>query len=239
MDFNLLSEKIFSGELSQLTDQKLLISTINAHSFNLSQTDPGFSKALRESDVLLPDGISIIWALRLLFKKKLRKIAGADLFFYEMDRINKKNGKCFFLGSSVPTLQSIYERASAEFPNIIITTYSPPFKAKFNSDDNFKIISAINTFKPDVLFIGMTAPKQEKWAREHFDKLLGVGHICCIGAVFDFYARTISRAPKWLISIGLEWLFRLVKEPRRLWRRYLKGNSEFILLIFKEMWKGM
>ena len=95
------------------------------------------------------------------------------------------------------------------------------------------MIRKVNDFNPDVLFIGMTAPKQEKWAYQHFNEL-EAGHICCIGAVFDFYAGNIERAPGWMIDSGLEWLFRLLKEPRRMWRRYLIGNSKFIWLIIKE-----
>jgi len=95
------------------------------------------------------------------------------------------------------------------------------------------MIKAVNDFKPDVLFVGMTAPKQEKWAYAHFDEL-AVGHVCCIGAVFDFYAGTVNRAPKWMISIGMEWLYRLISEPGRMWKRYLIGNTKFIWAVFRE-----
>ena len=95
------------------------------------------------------------------------------------------------------------------------------------------MLTAINSIKPDVLFIGLTAPKQEKWAYKHFNEL-EARHICSIGAVFDFYAGTVTRSPKWMIDYGLEWLYRLLKEPRRMWQRYLKGNLIFIFLIIKE-----
>ena len=95
------------------------------------------------------------------------------------------------------------------------------------------MLEAINTFQPDVLKIGMTAPKQEKWSFQHYGQL-NVGHICCIGAVFDFYAGTIKRAPKWMIKMGLEWFYRLIKEPRRMWQRYLIGNFIFIYHIINE-----
>ena len=99
------------------------------------------------------------------------------------------------------------------------------------------MLEKINAFEPDALFVGMTAPKQEKWAYEHFTHLQA-GHICCIGAVFDFYAGTISRAPQWMIQMGLEWLYRLIKEPRRMWRRYLIGNSKFIWAVVKEKYNS-
>jgi N-acetylglucosaminyldiphosphoundecaprenol N-acetyl-beta-D-mannosaminyltransferase len=182
----------------------------------------------------LPDGISVVWAVRLLTGKKLHKIAGADLFFFEMNRLNEMGGSCFFLGSSENTLNRIINRSSSEFPNVRIGKYSPPYKPVFTLEDNNIMIESVNAFNPDVLFVGMTAPKQEKWAYEHFNSL-SARHICCIGAVFDFYAGTVSRAPDWMINVGLEWFYRLVKEPSRMWRRYLIGNSKFVFYVIKEI----
>lgn len=224
---------IFRGSLSDIKDNKQLISTINAHSYNIARSDKEFDEALHNSDVLIPDGISIVWAVQLLTREKIKKIAGADLFFYEMDRIAKRNGKVFFLGSNNTTLEKIKKRAVEAFPNVEVHTYSPPYKSEFTEQDNHEMISAINIVQPEVLFIGMTAPKQEKWAYMHLDRL-NVGHICCIGAVFDFYAGTIKRAPKWMIRLGLEWFYRLIKEPKRMWRRYVIGNVKFIWYVFKE-----
>ena len=147
-----------------------------------------------------------------------------------MNRINESHGSCFFLGSTNNNINAIREKAKLEFPNIRVYGYSPPFKPEFSDEDNNKMIEEVNKVKPDALFIGMTAPKQEKWAFLNFDKL-NAGHICCIGAVFDFYAGSVKRAPKWMINLGLEWLYRLLKEPKRMWKRYLIGNSKFILYI--------
>lgn len=236
-NFYLRGTDLFDRELKSIPDKKLLISTINAYCYILAQTDKFYSEALCKSDILLPDGVSIIWAKQFLTGIKLSKIAGADLFYHEMNRLNDIGGSCFFLGSTQNTLDLIRKHAEQEFPKIKIHTYSPPYKPEFSSDDNKKMLEAINGVNPDVLFIGLTAPKQEKWAYQHFNEL-NVGHICCIGAVFDFYAGTINRSPKWLINLGLEWFYRLLKEPRRLWRRYLKGNSEFIWLVLKEKFNG-
>lgn len=224
---------IFNGSLKELEDTKLLISTINAHSFNVTKEDQLFKDSLMNSDILIPDGISIVWALKWLSNKSIKKIAGADLFYYEMKRLQKKGGKCFFLGSTNQTLTKIKERALKEFPDIRVESYSPPYKAEFSKEDSYNMIQAVNEFNPDVLFIGLTAPKQEKWAYQHLEKLQ-TGHICCIGAVFDFYAGTIERAPDWMIDFGLEWFYRLAKEPRRMWRRYIIGNVRFIWYIFNE-----
>jgi N-acetylglucosaminyldiphosphoundecaprenol N-acetyl-beta-D-mannosaminyltransferase len=229
---------IFNSSLETLSHEKLLITTLNAHSYNIAQTNLKFNEALKHSDVLLPDGISIVWAKRFLDGTALKKIAGADLFHYEMNRLNESQGSCFFLGSTAHTLKLIKAKAALEFPHVKVETYSPPFKSTFNDQDTTVMLAAIGQFNPDVLFIGMTAPKQELWAYEHF-KAIQAKHICCIGAVFDFYAGTTHRAPKWLITLGLEWLFRFISEPKRLWKRYLIGNTQFIFLILKEKFRSL
>jgi N-acetylglucosaminyldiphosphoundecaprenol N-acetyl-beta-D-mannosaminyltransferase len=231
----LLSDKnIYNQDLKYLEDRKLVIDTINAHCFNLAQNDAEYAEALSKCDILLPDGVSIKIAIRLLTGNKIKKIAGADLFFYEMKKLNEKNGVCFFLGSIESTLQLIINHAAEEFPNVKIYYYSPPFRSEFSSIEDSIMIDKINACDPDVLFIGMTAPKQEKWAYKNCKKL-NVKHICSVGAVFDFYAGTIHRAPKWLINLGLEWFYRLIKEPSRMWKRYLIGNVKFIRFILTEM----
>lgn len=224
---------LFNKPLISLPSNKLLINTLNAHCYNIAQKDKAYTEALISSDILLPDGVSVVFAMRFLYGKHFTKIAGADLFFYEMDRLSKSEGKCFFLGSNTETLKRINIQAKQQYPNVKIEYYSPPYKDKFTDSDNQQMLTAINNFKPDVLFIGMTAPKQEKWAYEHYDKL-EVGHICSIGAVFDFFAGTIQRAPQWMIKIGLEWLYRLLKEPLRMWRRYILGNTKFIISMLSE-----
>ena len=221
--------KIFDKNLNSLGPEKQLITTINAHSYNVTKSDDLFKDSLMKSDVLIPDGVSVVWAVKWLTGKSLKKIAGADLFFYEMDRLNGSNGKCFFLGSTDQTLLKIKENASKQYPNVNLETFSPPYKPEFSAEDNAEMVKAVNNFNPDVLFIGLTAPKQEKWAYQNFDKL-NVGHIGCIGAVFDFYAGNIDRAPQWMIRLGLEWFYRLMKEPRRLWKRYLIGHLNVLYM---------
>jgi len=219
--------------LDKKQNDKILINTINTHSFNLTLEDNEFREALLRSDVLLPDGVGILLALRVLNKDKRNKIAGYDLLIYELDRLDKTGGKCFFLGSSDKVLELIGQRLKSEYPHIIYSLYSPPFREEFSEEENLLMIKAVNQFSPDVLFIGMTAPKQEKWAAKHFGEL-NARHICSIGAAFEFFAKTKKRSPKWLIKIWLEWLYRLIKEPLRLWRRYIIGILRFLFPLFKE-----
>lgn len=228
--------ELFNGPLQEITSSKKLITTLNAHSYNTVKKDPVFREALQASDILLPDGISVVLAAHLLQGKKIKKIAGDDLFRYEMQRTQSIGGKCFFLGSSETTLNLIKERAQKEFPGLQVYCYSPPYKPQFTEEDNLAMIDAVNKVEPDVLFVGMTAPKQEKWAFAHYEQLKA-GHICCIGAVFDFYAGTVQRAPAWMISVGMEWFYRLIREPRRMWRRYLIGNTLFVSEILKEKFR--
>lgn len=222
--------------LSSIPPGKKLINTINAHSFNTAQKDELFAEALKNGDYLIPDGASIVKACRWLNAKSQPKerIAGWDLFEFEMERLNKKGGRCMFMGSSPKVLGLIVKKAKVVYPNIKVVTYSPPYKPEFTEEENGTIVHAINEADPDLLWIGMTAPKQEKWTYSHWDELKIHCHVGTIGAVFDFFAGTYQRAPSWWQEHSLEWLYRLVKEPRRMWRRYVIGNPLFLLNIKRE-----
>ena len=222
--------------LKDIPQGKVLINTINAHSFNTAQKDELFAEALKNGDYLIPDGASIVKACRWLGCKSQprERVAGWDLFEYEMERLNEKGGRCMFMGSSEKVLALIVEKARTAYPNIEVVTYSPPYKPEFTDGDNRAIIKAINDADPDLLWIGMTAPKQEKWTYAHWNELNIRCHVGTIGAVFDFFAGTAVRAPRWWQKHSLEWLYRLIKEPRRMWRRYVVGNPLFIRNVFKE-----
>lgn len=232
-DLNLVVDR---KALASISNGKILINTVNAHSFNTAQKDDLFADALRNGDYLIPDGASIVKACKWTKAKSQPKerIAGWDLFVLEMEKLNRKGGKCFFMGSSPNVLELVKKRAATDYPNITVETYSPPYKPEFSKEDNEAIIHAINQACPDLLWIGMTAPKQEKWAFEHWDELDIHCHCGTIGAVFDFFAGTIKRAPQWWQRHSLEWLYRLMKEPKRMWRRYVLGNILFLYNITKE-----
>lgn len=232
-DLDILTSR---AELAKLPEGKLLINTINAFSYDNARKDVLFSEALQKGDVLIPDGISIVKACRFLNAKSRPKerIAGWDLFVYEMEKLNRVGGKVMFLGSSDAVLNLIRHRVAEKYPKIEVDTYSPPYKPEFSDEDNEAMISAINHSNPDLLWIGMTAPKQEKWAYTHLNRLDVHCHIGTIGAVFDFFAGTVKRAPERWQRAGLEWLYRLLSEPRRMWRRYFIGNAKFIYYIMVE-----
>ena len=276
-------------ELAAIPNGKVLINTINAHSYNTAQKDELFAEALKNGDALIPDGASVVKACRWLKAKYQPKerIAGWDLFEYEMgkqeergkrkeegehqtpksqkskdiltedgrnsaaprDSLDKSDSpldlhesswepihkpKVMFMGSSEKVLGMIREKAKVVYPHLEVVTYSPPYKPEFTEEDNAAIIKAINDANPDLLWIGMTAPKQEKWAYSHWDELDIHCHCGTIGAVFDFFAGTAKRAPKWWQKHSLEWLYRLIIEPKRMWRRYIIGNALFLWNIWKE-----
>lgn len=241
-------------ELRKIPDGKTLINTINAHSYNVAQKDSLFAEALANGDYLIPDGASIVKACRWRkgLSKPKERIAGWDLFELEMDRLNNeesgmkseesdsvdveqkaKKKTVMFMGSSEKVLELIKMRCKVDYPNLNVVTYSPPYKPEFSEEDNRKIIEAINTANPDLLWIGMTAPKQEKWTYSHWNQLQIYCHVGTIGAVFDFFAGTVKRAPVWWQKHSLEWLYRLLKEPRRMWRRYIIGNTKFLWNIWR------
>lgn len=239
-DLNILGSK---AELAALPEGKLLINTINAHSYNTARKDELFAEALTNGDVLIPDGVSIVKACRWIKAKSLPKerIAGWDLFEFEMNKLEEcgrtlrsPQRTVMFMGSSQKVLDLIVKRAAEVYPHLNIVTYSPPYKPEFSEEDNKAIIEAINAVDPDLLWIGMTAPKQEKWTYSHWNELNIHCHVGTIGAVFDFFAGTVERAPMWWQCHGLEWLYRLLKEPKRMWRRYIIGNTLFLWNMLKE-----
>jgi len=216
-----LGYPIYNSSLENLpTKSKLLVNTINQYSYCISEEDAAFKKSLLESDVLLPDGVGIVLASKWLNGISVKKIAGADFHECQLKRLNNIHGSCFYLGASNETLAKIETRLQKEYPNVKFGSYSPPYKPEFTEEDNLKMIASVNSFKPDVLFVGMTAPKQEKWSHANLDRL-DAKIICSIGAVFDFYAGTVERPNKVWRHLGLEWLGRLLKEPKRMSRRYI------------------
>ena len=229
-------------ELDRIPAGKILINTINVHSYNTAQKDEVFAEALCKGDYLIPDGAHLVKACRWLKAKSqpALRIAGWDLFIFEMERLEGRckranvRGKVMFLGSSEEVLALIRKRAAVDYPHLYIITYSPPFKPEFSDEENQAMIGAVNRADPDLLWISMTAPKQEKWAYLHWDELNIHCHCGTVGAVFEFYAGTQKRAPLSWQRNSLEWLHRLIMEPRRMWRRYIIGAAKFLYYMLKE-----
>lgn len=230
----ILGYSVFEENLDKIIfDRKTIINTLNVHSYSVAKRDELFKNALNSSDILIPDGIGIVYASKILNHKSIKKIAGYDAFVFLMEKLEKENGSCFFLGSSENTLKKIISRAKKDYPNVKVHTHSPPFKKEFDENDNIDMVNAINTVGPDVLFVGMTAPKQEKWVHAQ-NKNLNVDIICSIGAVFDFYAGTIERPSKIWIDLGLEWFIRFLQNPKKMLPRVFVSTPVFLMDLFSE-----
>lgn len=206
-----------------------IVACANPHSLVEAASDAEFSRSLFAADLLLPDGAGIVIASKVLGRPVRERVAGME-FFLEYSRLSHIRGgiRYFFLGSSDAVLSAIRDRVNREYPEIqVVGLYSPPFKSEFSDADNAEMLQIINAAAPDALWVGMTAPKQEKWVDEHKDRLQ-VQMVASIGAVFDFYAGSKPRAPAWVRNIGLEWLPRLFREPRRLARRNFISSPVFM-----------
>lgn len=225
---SILGYNIYAGSKEFFTDGVTgVVDTLNPHSYILARKDALFSEALKSADWLIPDGVGIKYAAKVLEKRNIEKIAGSDLHEVIINSLDNKGGSCFYMGSSEEVLAGIREKVAKEHPAVRVGTYSPPFSGAFTSEENREIINAVNSFSPDVLFVGMTAPRQEKWVHEHRDRL-NVPLICSVGAVFDFYTGTVQRSGQFWIKMGLEWLPRLLREPRRLWKRNFVSTPLFL-----------
>lgn len=231
---DILGYKLFIGSKTFFSNcVSGVVNCLNPNAYVVAVADRVFKKALENSDYLVADGVGIQIAATIIKGKKIEKIAGFDLHIQLLKRLETEKGRCFYLGSSELILSKIEQRLAKDFPEITAGSYSPPYKKEFSAEDNLGMINAVNTFAPDVLFVGMTAPKQEKWVYQN-RKFINAPVICCIGAVFDFYAGTVKRPGKFWISLGLEWLPRLLQEPRRLWRRTFISTPLFLWYVLKE-----
>ncbi len=233
MSKGLFGYSVYEGEVDELiakscsSSELSIVNTINPHSYVESKSDEDFKSALLASDYLIPDGIGVAFAYRFLFNKNIKKIAGYELFISTMEYLERNGGSVFFLGASEDALGLICKRSGLEFPSVKVGAHSPPFKLRFEESDIDEFIKKINAFSPDVVFVGLTAPKQEKLIALLAPRV-NPKMISGIGAVFDFYAGTVSRPSKFWRRIHLEWLVRLIGEPKRLWRRNLISTPLFL-----------
>ena len=207
-----------------------LINTISPNSYGLAQKDKVAEEALKNSDLLILDGVYFGWASIIINGIKINRITGWDAFIHFSEWANQNKKKVFFLGSSLETLQKIKLRFEKEFPNCQVGFYSPPFKNEFSIEDNLEMHKAINDFDTDILFVGMTAPKQEKWGYANKNEL-NVKIICTIGNVFDWYAGNSKRPSVFWQKTGLEWLVRIFYRPE-IFRRNIKNQMLFFWHLF-------
>jgi len=212
--------------------ERVLLACANPHSMVVAKADARFHAALNAATHVVSDGFGCRIAGVLTGRDFGPRITGFDYFEALMQALNERGGKVFFFGSSTETLARIRLRCARDYPNLAVHGHSPPFGAWTDAEDA-RIVQLLRDANPDILWIGLTAPKQETWAAAHAESLR-TPVIGCIGAVFDYYAGTVKRAPRWVCRAGLEWLYRLAGEPRRLWRRTIVSFPVFMWLVLNE-----
>ena len=211
-------------------DSVSLVNTINANAFNVALQDEVFHDSLLASDFLVADGIGVVWAGRLFGARGLNKIAGFDLFSAAMDIADRDRLSVGFLGSTPEVLEKIVANCEKDYPGASVKVLSPPFAPQFSDAEARDMVNEIG--RVDILFIGMTAPKQEKFAYQvRSDAPAKV--VLAVGAVFDFYAGTTKRAHPLFIKLGLEWLGRSIADPKRLGKRNLIAIPTFLFNCFR------
>ncbi len=215
------------------------LACLNPHSYVVGIDDNVFSSALKDADWLIPDGAGVVIASRMLGGDIQHRVSGPDFFVSLHDEINRIGGiRVFFLGGTTKTLSRILDKMESDYPRVQVAgTCSPPFKDRFSVEDVDEMIASINAANADILWVGLSAPKQEKWIYENRERL-NVKFIGAVGAVFDFYAGTVRRSPLIFQKMGLEWLPRLLQQPRRLWRRMFVSAPIFVWHILKFRFKN-
>src|SRR5690554_700926 len=216
-------------------DKKVVVNTISPNSYGILVRDSDMNLALSKSDFLVLDGLYFGWLPYLVKGIRIKRITGWDCFQFFSKAIDEGKGRVFFLGSDRDTLNRIEEKYQLDFPNVKVGSFSPPFKPAFTEDDDSLMIQKVNAFEPDIFSIGLTAPKQQKWAVKNKERL-NVYTISTIGNVFDWYAGNSVRPSVFWQRIGLEWLIRIFLRPE-VFKRNIGNQMLFfwhlILIIFR------
>jgi N-acetylglucosaminyldiphosphoundecaprenol N-acetyl-beta-D-mannosaminyltransferase len=202
------------------------------HGVMESQRDPELLRIHNESGLTTPDGMPMVWAGRWAGAKNMTRVYGPDLMLAVIERAADNGWRSFFYGGKDGIGDRLVERLEARHPGMMsVGTYSPPFRP-LAPDEDAAIVARINAARPDLVWVGLSTPKQERWMADHVGRI-DAAALLGVGAAFDINAGTLPQAPSWMQRSGLEWLYRLICEPRRLWRRYLSNNPRFVLAILR------
>jgi N-acetylglucosaminyldiphosphoundecaprenol N-acetyl-beta-D-mannosaminyltransferase len=198
--------------------------------------EPRLAAIVNAAGMATPDGMPLVWLGRWR-GFPVSRVYGPDLMLALSDRGRARHLRHFYYGSTPPVLERLRDRLQQRFPGLDVAgVHAPPFHAL--SDTEIAATAAlINAARPDIVWVGLGTPKQDEWVGR-FRPLLEAPVLVAVGAAFDFHAGMVRQAPRWMMRVGLEWFFRLLMEPRRLWRRYLLGNPRFVALVLRQWWKG-
>lgn len=205
----------------------------NVHTLMESHWDPNFRTILQEADLVTPDGMPLVWMIKCMGIKGQDRVAGLDLFLEACRQAAAQGISIYLLGSTQKVLDKMQARLKREFPMLKLAgVESPPFRP-LTVDEDARLIERINNCNPGLIFVSLGCPKQERWMAAHKNQIQSV--MVGVGAVFEVYARVRKHAPKWVRELGLEWLYRLIQEPRRLWKRYWNTIPPFLWLALKQL----
>ena len=203
---------------------------INAGKVVKIQNDEILKESVINSDIINADGISIVWSARFLGYKIKERVTGIDLMENLIRLAHEKNYSCFFLGSKQEVVKNVVSYYSVKYSEKIIAGFRDGY---FDEKDEKDIIKKIKESDAEFLFVAITSPKKEIFLNKYKNELKNINLIMGVGGSFDVVAGTIRRAPKYIQDLGLEWFYRFIQEPKRMWRRYLIGNFKFVILILK------
>ena len=206
------------------------IAVVNVAKVIKMRSDKNLKESVLSADLIGADGVPLVWASKLLGDPLPGRVNGTDLMYRLLEEGHKKSYRIFFFGAREDVLRKVLEVVHADYPGIIIAGFQHGY---FGKTEESAIAEKIRASLADVLFIGFDTPKKELWVKEYLTAM-GVPVVHGVGGSFDVLARVIPRAPCWMQKRGLEWFFRLLQEPRRMWQRYLTTNTIFVLLLLKE-----
>jgi N-acetylglucosaminyldiphosphoundecaprenol N-acetyl-beta-D-mannosaminyltransferase len=213
------------------TGESRYIVAANVHVVMTGYWDRAYQQVLNKADLVTPDGMPLVWALRLLGSKKQTRVYGPDLMLAWCDRSSNLGYPIYLYGTTAETLENLSTNLKQKFPNLAIAgSYSPPFGNNNQIEEDLNRIQASGA---KVVFVGLGCPKQEYWMAQAQGKINVV--MIGVGAAFDFHSGQVAQAPRWMMKLGLEWLYRLIQEPQRLWRRYLINNPSFVILLLFQL----
>ena len=205
----------------------------NVHMVMESHDDPLFNQIVNKADLVTPDGMPLVWALKLMGVPEATRVYGPDLTLHVCKMAAERSIPIGLYGGTPSSLEDFVLFLEKNYSGIdIVCKISPPFRP-LTPDEDLQYTEEINTSGARILFVGIGCPKQEKWMAEHINKINAV--MLGVGAAFDFHTGRVRQAPSWMQQNGLEWLFRLTMEPKRLWKRYMKHNPRFVFLLIRQL----
>jgi len=213
------------------TQQSLHHVVVNAGKIVAMQDDAQLMQSVNEADLINADGQAVVWASKILGKPLKERVAGIDLMSNLVELAHKKEYKIFFLGAKEEVVKKVVQTYTAQYTENIIAGYRNGY---FSTEDEKDIANEIAASGAQILFVAISSPTKENFLYTHKETLSKVFFVMGVGGSFDVVAGLVKRAPKWMQNLGLEWLYRLLQEPQRMWKRYLLGNTKFVLLVIKE-----